>query len=79
MCKRDDSSIEPASAIITREVSKMKFRCQFSLKDKCPMKKGLAPRELFQHIAQDCPAVMRLNKYTLKSRDLGICQYFCNL
>lgn len=37
----------------------------------------MSPKELLQHIAFECKVPTRLNRYSLKSRDNQICQYFC--
>ena len=83
-CKRDDSLLEPASSIILNEIKKMKFRCLYSMDSKsnhkqCLMDDSMTPRDLFKHYAFDCVAPQRLNRYTLKTRDLNICKYYCSL
>ena len=67
----------------------MKFRCVNSIKDKsnadgpaqklCSEVAAMYPRELFLHFAFKCQPRQKLNKYTLKTRDLNICRFFCTL
>lgn len=72
-CKRNDSIIEPASCFILNEIKKLRFKC----KNGC--EGNMKPRDLLHHYAFVCRVPTRLNRYTLKSRDYNICQYYCEL
>lgn len=39
----------------------------------------MSPKELFQHYAFECVEMQRFNQYTLLTRDLNICRYYCTL
>ena len=73
-CKVADSHIEPASELILDEIQKIKFKCQFG----CRV--SLSASEMLLHLAFFCKEKMhRINTYTIKTRELNFCKYFCNL
>lgn len=77
-CKQDDSVIEAASEILIDEFKKIKFVCLHSKGPNkngviCHVKNAMSPKDLLHHIAFECKAPTRQNRYSLKSRDRQIC------